>query len=93
MSPAARVAALADAQWTEAHDLSFATDAHSYPDQVLLAIRRSNYSCVIAIPASEYDGLALAKLLGFEQAKPDPLAKALEAVKEKSTKKKEPAHA
>lgn len=93
MTPAAQVAARADAMWTEAHELAFATDAHSYTDQVLVAIRRRTHSCVIAIPASEYDGLALAQLLGFEQAKPDPLAKALEAVKEKATtKKKEPAH-
>lgn len=92
MSPAAQVAARADAKWTDAHELAFATDAQSYPDRVLLAIRRRTYSCVIAIPASEYDGLAIAQLLGFEQAKPDPLAKAIEAVKELSTKKKEPAH-
>lgn len=94
MTPAAQVAARADAMWTDAHDLAFATDAHSYPNRVLLAIRRRTYSCVIAIPASQYDGLAVAQLLSFEQAKPDPMAKALEAVKKKTTtKKKEPAHA
>lgn len=72
MTPASQVAARADAKWTDAHDLSFATDAHSYPDQVLLAIRRRNCSCVIAIPTSQYDGLAVAQLLGFEQAKANP---------------------
>lgn len=90
MTPAARVAALADAQWTETSHLAFSTDAHSYSDVVLVAIRRRHHSCVISIDKSEYDGLALAQLLGFEQAKPDPMAKALEAVKDRSTKKKEP---
>ncbi|MEI7466110.1 MAG: hypothetical protein WCJ87_12250 [Burkholderiales bacterium] len=70
-------AADADAEWTDAHDIVVCTDAHAYPDKVLVAIRRRTASCVIAIPKAEYDGLALAQLLGFKQAKTDPMARAM----------------
>lgn len=79
MTPAAALAAKVDAMWAPGQHLAFATDSLSYADQVLLAIRRPTVSCVISIAKTEYDGLAIAQLFGFEQAKPDPMKAAIEA--------------
>lgn len=79
LSPAAALSAQLDAEWTEGKHLAVATDAHSYPDRVLVAIRRAAVSCVMAIQAKDYDGMFLVRLLGFNEAKPDPMAAAIEA--------------
>lgn len=93
-SPAARLIAQLDADWNEGKQLAVATDAHSYRDTVLIGIRRPRVSCVIDVPKREYDGVALMTLIGFEQAKPDPMQAARDAIKERSTtKKKELNHA
>lgn len=59
--------------------LNFLTDSESYPDKVLLAIWQPAAAYVIAIAKSEWDGLATAKLFGFEHV-PKP---AIERAKEK----------
>lgn len=79
LSPAAALAAEADAKWHAGSALVVCTDAINQPGVVLVAIRLPKASCVLAIPAKDYDGMFLVGLLGFEQAKPDPLAVAIEA--------------
>ena len=79
MTPAAALAAEADVCWTPGCDLVVCTDTRSYPGRVLVAIRRPAVSCVMTIPAKDYDGMFLVRLMGFEDAKPDPMAMAIEA--------------
>jgi len=66
LSPAAKVAARADALWTEESTLTFATDAYSVRGAVLVAIRRKTCSCVLAIPMSQWNWPEVMELLGFE---------------------------
>lgn len=80
-SPAAALAAEAEAKWHADSLVVACTDAHNQPGVVLVAIRRPKFSCVMAIPAKEYDWTKLAAILGFEQAKPDVMAEAVAAKK------------
>lgn len=52
----------------ETDTLNFVTDATSYPSKVLLALWLPAGTCVLTIDATEYDGLAVAKILGFPDA-------------------------
>lgn len=80
MTPAAALTAKLDDAWKGDAELVVITDAHSYPgDKVLIGVRRPRHSCVISVAAKQYDGLLLAKLMGFEEAKPDVLAEAAAA--------------
>lgn len=72
-SPAALLVERLDAMHREGDELTVATDAQSYPNKVLLAIRRPGFSGVLSIDKSEYDGVAVAKILGFTDA-PQPTA-------------------
>lgn len=64
-SPAAALLDACHAMHRPGDDLTITTDASSYPDRVLIAIWRPAAAFVMAIDASEYDGVVLAKLCGF----------------------------
>ena len=64
-SPASALLEQCIAMHREGDDLTVATDARGHPGKVLIAIWRPAASFVMSIDASEYDGLALAKLCGF----------------------------
>ena len=71
-SPTEAVLAKAMRDFCPGDEISIATDADSYrhltkkPPVVLIAIVRPGFAGVLAIDASEYDGLALAELAGWE---------------------------
>jgi hypothetical protein len=55
-----------DAMWRPGDELAIATDAHSTPGTTLVAIRRPTFSGVLAVSSSEYCGIKLAKMCGFD---------------------------
>ena len=67
-SPAALLVERLDAMHRDGDELTVVTDAQSYASKVLLAIRRPSFSGVLSIDKSEYDGLTVAKILGFADA-------------------------
>lgn len=64
VTPARAIRDKAEAMFREGDELAVATDASA--DPVLIGLATSKHSLVMAVAASEYDGLALAKLCGFE---------------------------
>lgn len=64
MTPARAIRDKAEAMFREGDDLAVATDASA--DPVLIGLATRKHSLVVAVAASEYDGLALAKLCGFK---------------------------
>ena len=65
ISPARALSDEVNARWTEDSELVVATNDRDQPGWALVAIRRKEWSCVIKIPIKQYDGLALAHLMGF----------------------------
>lgn len=68
MTPARAIRDKAEALLRPDDELAVATDASA--DPVLIGLATRKQSLVIAVAASEYDGLALAKLCGFELRQP-----------------------
>ena len=64
VTPARAIRDKAEAMYREGDELAVATDATA--DPVLIGIRTPRHSLVIAVPAKDYDGVALARLCGFK---------------------------
>lgn len=79
MTPAAQLLANVEALAGPGSTLHFLTDAASQANRVLLAIWRPVGSCVIAIDASEYDGLKTAEIFGFTHVPPSAAERAKKA--------------
>lgn len=71
MTPARAIRNKAEAMLQPGDELAVATDASA--DPVLIGICTSAHALVIAVARSEYDGLALAKLCGFELRAPSAM--------------------
>jgi hypothetical protein len=78
ISPARALSDEVNAAWTEGSELIVKTNVRDQPGWALVAIRRREWSCVIQIPVKQYDGLALAHLMGFL---PAPTTSAMERAK------------
>lgn len=64
MTPARALRDKAEAMLKPGDELAIVTDASA--DPVLIGVATARQSLVIAVDRTEYDGLALAKLCGFE---------------------------
>jgi hypothetical protein len=69
--------------------ITIVTDAESYRDRVLVAVRIPSAEFVMTINRAEYDGLAILKILGVPDAppeahRPDAMTRAL-AQKKRTT--------
>lgn len=58
----------------EGDGITVATDASSYRNQVLVAVRVAGVACVIAVDRAEYDGFKLLEILGLRN-EPAPIPK------------------
>jgi len=65
-------------------DLGFFTDATAFEDVVLIGLATREHSVVLTIPHADYDGLKLARVLGFQEAPMTrELQQELQRIKEK----------
>ena len=47
--------------------VAIATDAHTFPNHVLVAVRVPGAACVLQVAREEYDGFAILKILGVKE--------------------------
>ena len=56
--------------------VAICTDAQTFPNHVLVAVRVPGAACVFQVARSEYDGFAIMKILGIEQGATPPIPEA-----------------